>query len=112
LFVLWIRIESREHPPNPGSILRIQNAAPAPNRCFKDLEERGETQEGREGGKRGSCKKVREGRKGRRKEEERRSEEKVREELWEERRKWWRSVVAARGDCRGGPQSLRVLPQS
>ena len=60
-----------------------------------DFEERGETQEGREGGKWGSGKKVREGRKGRRKEEERRSEEKVREELWEERRKWWRSVELA-----------------
>ena len=100
--------ESREHPPDP------EDSAPAPNRCFKDLdfEERGETEEGRERGKRRSEEKVREGRKGRRKEEERRSEEKVREERWEERRKWWRSVVAARGDCRGGPQSLRVLPQS
>ena len=86
--------ESREHPPDP------EDAAPAPNRCFKDLdfEERGETEEGREGGKRGSGKKVREGRMGRRKEEKRRSEERVREE-------WWEELPVRR------PVALRVLRQ-
>ncbi len=42
--------ESREHPADPGSILRIQNTQ-RPNRCFKDLDfvERGKTEEGRGG---------------------------------------------------------------